>query len=185
MQLHWPTLELLPGCIAALERGRSQDTSRAEVASREELERIAKDPTACVAGLVDRDAKSGPVTLPDGSTVPRLPGVRRRLWDGEFCDIISPRWRQGSSALPAYGLGHIGCSVVPWKRREGYATMALRPMLPQARIEGLTLVEITTDPTNHASQRVIEANGGVLFERFIKPAPYGGGEGLHYRIALS
>jgi hypothetical protein len=30
-----------------------------------------------------------------------------------------------------------------------------------------------------------EANGGVLVERFIKPAQFGGTEGLRYRIALA
>jgi hypothetical protein len=34
------------------------------------------------------------------------------------------------------------------------------------------------------SQRVIEANGGVLVERFIKPASLGGMPGLRYRINL-
>jgi hypothetical protein len=32
---------------------------------------------------------------------------------------------------------------------------------------------------------VIEANGGLLLERFIQPAAFGGGEGLRYRIALT
>jgi predicted acetyltransferase len=45
-------------------------------------------------------------------------------------------------------------------------------------------VEITTDPTNFASQRVILANGGALVERFIKPAQYGNSEGLRFRIQL-
>lgn len=58
-------------------------------------------------------------------------------------------------------------------------------MLPQARAEGLGIVEITTDPENHASQCVIEAHGSVLFERFTKPAPYGGGDGLRCRIAVT
>jgi predicted acetyltransferase len=58
-------------------------------------------------------------------------------------------------------------------------------LLPEARAEGLPFVEITTDLTNIASQHVIEANGGVLFERFTKPAQYGGAESLRYRIALS
>jgi len=57
-------------------------------------------------------------------------------------------------------------------------------MLPEARAEGLACVEITTDPTNLASRHVIESNGGVLVERFIKPSQHGGGEGLRYRIAL-
>jgi predicted acetyltransferase len=50
--------------------------------------------------------------------------------------------------------------------------------------EGLRYVEITTDPDNMPSQRVIEANGGVLVERFTRPASLGGTPGLRYRIAL-
>jgi predicted acetyltransferase len=58
-------------------------------------------------------------------------------------------------------------------------------MLSEARGEGLSYVEVTTDPDNLASQRVIEANGGVLHERFAKPASLGGTTGLRYRIALA
>ena len=43
-------------------------------------------------------------------------------------------------------------------------------------------VEITTDLDNVASQRVIEANGGRLVERFTKPAQFGSRPGLRYRI---
>jgi predicted acetyltransferase len=46
----------------------------------------------------------------------------------------------------------------------------------------LPFVEITTDGENIASQRVIEANGGVLIEAFIKPAQFGSKPGLRYRI---
>lgn len=83
---------------------------------------------------------------------------------------------------PPFTLGHIRYSVVPWKRRRGYATAALGLMLQRAKDEGLEFVEITTDPENVASQRVILANGGVLVERFLKPSQYGGKEGLRYRI---
>jgi predicted acetyltransferase len=48
----------------------------------------------------------------------------------------------------------------------------------------LPYVELTTDTSNAASQRVIEANGGRVVERFNKPAHYGGAESLRYRIAL-
>ena len=82
MQLVWPSLDHLPGYVAALERGWSADNARGDAAAREELEKIGRDAAAFVAGVVDREAKGGPITLPDGSTVARLPGYRRWLWDG-------------------------------------------------------------------------------------------------------
>ncbi|HSO04292.1 MAG TPA: GNAT family N-acetyltransferase, partial [Candidatus Limnocylindrales bacterium] len=81
-------------------------------------------------------------------------------------------------------LGHIGYSVVPWKRRRGYATAALAAMLPIAAAEGLPIVDITTDVDNVASQRVILANGGVLVERFTKPESAGGGAALRFAVDL-
>jgi predicted acetyltransferase len=62
---------------------------------------------------------------------------------------------------------------------------ALRQFLPSAEEEGLSYVEITADPQNIASQRVIEANGGVLWERFVEPPRFGSTPRLRYRIALS
>ena len=84
--------------------------------------------------------------------------------------------------LPAYVLGHIGFAVVPWKRRLGYATQALALLLPDARELGFPYVELTTDASNLASQRVITANGGTLVEHFNKPEAYGGAESLRFRI---
>jgi predicted acetyltransferase len=184
MKIVVPTLVHLPGHIAALETGWSPDTTRGEVAARETLAEIESAPAAFVARQIDREAAGGAIVLPDGSTVPRLPGFVLWMWDGEFCGVIGLRWQRGTEALPPHCLGHIGYAVVPWKRRLGYATEALRQMLPLARAEGLRYAEITTDEVNLASQRVIEANGGVLFERFVKPAAYGGAAGLRYRVAL-
>lgn len=81
-------------------------------------------------------------------------------------------------------LGHIGYAVVPWKQRRGHATAALAQMLTVtlAMKLGLAHVTLTTDRDNRPSQRVIEANGGVLQERFIKPASFGATPGLRYRI---
>jgi predicted acetyltransferase len=185
VELVWPSSRFLASYVAALERGWSADSARAAMVSQEELARIAEDPDRFLAEQVARDPGGATVTLPDGSKAPRLPGYRRWLWDGEFCGLIGLRWQAGTHALPPHCLGHVGYAVVPWKRRRGYATAALRTLLPQARQEGLDYVEITTDPENIASQRVIEANGGVLQERFAKPAQYGGTPGLRYRIALS
>jgi len=60
----------------------------------------------------------------------------------------------------------------------------LKLMLERARAEGLEYVEITTDPNNIASRRVVEANGGILIERFQRPAQYGGTDAVRYRIIL-
>ncbi len=184
MRLVWPAQEHLASYVAALERGWSPDNIRGEVAAREELKRIAADSAAFLAGLVDREATGPPITLPDGSTVPRLPGYRRWMWDGELCGSIGFRWQPGTAALPPHCLGHIGYAVVPWKQGRGYATLALGLLLPEARAEGLPFVELTTEPTNIASQRVIVANGGVLVERFTTPAALGATEVLRFRIDL-
>ncbi len=138
-----------------------------------------------MASLVLKEPTGETVTLPDGSKVPRLPGFHRWMWDGGFCGSIGLRWQRGTQELPPHCLGHIGYAVVPWKQRRGYATRALALLLPEAKAEGLAFVEITTDPSNVASQRVIEANGGVLFEHFTKPAQFGNTLGLRYRIQLS
>lgn len=183
MELVWPSAEYLPSYTHALERGWSPDNLRPE-AAREERERIARDPALFLSQQVDRDASAGPVRLPDGTKANRLPGFKKWMWDGEFCGVIGLRWQPGTNALPPHVLGHIGYAVVPWKRGRGYATRALSLLLPEARKEGLTYVEITTDVDNVASQRVIESNGGELVERFRKPAAYGGAESLRYRISL-
>ena len=72
------------------------------------------------------------------------------------------RFVPGSDELPPHVSGHIGYAVVPWKRGHGYATEALRLLLPVAREVGLKRVQLTCDPDNAASQKVITANGGVL-----------------------
>jgi predicted acetyltransferase len=53
-----------------------------------------------------------------------------------------------------------------------------------ARAEGLAYVELTTQVDNIPSQRVIEANGGVVVERFYKSEAHGGAESLRFRIPL-
>lgn len=184
MQLVRPSGFHLPSYVAALARGWSADNTRPE-AAQEELARIGTDAQAFLASMEDREAMGPPVTLPDGSVVKRIPGFRRWLWDGEFCGSIGFRWQKGTTALPPHCLGHIGYAVVPWKQGLGYAKAALAQMLPEAKAVGLPFVELTTDPENLASQRVIVANGGVLVERFTKPPQFGSKPGLRFRISLS
>jgi predicted acetyltransferase len=184
MQLVRPAAEHLPSYVAALRAEWSPDNIRGAIAAREELARIEADADAFLAGMEDLDGTGPPIELPDGTEVRRLSGFHRWMWDGEFAGTIDFRWEPGTTDLPPTCLGHVGYGVVPWKRGLGYATAALRLMLAEVRFAGLAFVELTTDVDNVVSQRVIEANGGVVHEQFLKPAAFGGKLALRYRIAL-
>jgi predicted acetyltransferase len=178
-----PGYEHLPSYIAALKREWSFQSPHREGAQRA-LEMAENTPDQFLELYDDPLALGGPVQMPDGSFVPRLPGIGRWMWDGEFCGSIGLRWQDGTPELPPTCLGHIGYAVVSWKRRRGYATAALAQMLPLARERGLPYVEITTNADNVASQKVILANGGVLVEEFEKLQVNGGGPALRFRIDL-
>ena len=179
-----PTRLHLDDYVAALKLGWLPDNVRGKAAAEEQIEAIRQDADLFLSLLDDPEANGGPITLPDGSTVKRLPGIHRWIWDGEFCGVVGFRWQEGTSNLPSHVLGHIGFSVVPWKRGQGHASRALALMLDEARRRGLKHVELTTDPENHASQEVMIANGGQLVGRFRKPEAYGGQAALRYRIEL-
>ncbi|MEO6651247.1 MAG: GNAT family N-acetyltransferase [Ilumatobacteraceae bacterium] len=183
MELLWPATEMLGSYAAALAAGWSPNTMRPEAAD-EELAAIGHDPDAFVTSLVDREAAGPPIPQPDGSVVQRLPGYRKWMWDGDFAGSVNLRWRPGTNELPVAAHGHIGYSVVPWKRRLGYATRAVALILVDAAAEGLTEVELTTDEVNIGSQQVIERNGGVLVDHFTKPGTGGPVRSLRYRIPL-
>lgn len=174
-----PSRDHLGAYAAALRQGWSPNNVRD--VSGEQLAAIDADPAAFVAQF---SAQGGTVTLGDGRVVPRLPGPVRWLWDGDFCGAISLRYQPGTEALPDHVLGHIGYGVVPWKRGRGYATEALRQVLPFARDAGLRHVGLTCDDDNRPSQRVIEANGGHLVSRSPE-ADRPGHDKLLYRIVLA
>src|SRR5574340_773070 len=87
--------EHLPAYVEALRRGWSPNSARESETAREELAEIDRDPDLFIERQFDREAKGPPVTLPDGSRVPRLPGYRLWIWDGEFCGAIGLRWQPG------------------------------------------------------------------------------------------
>jgi predicted acetyltransferase len=173
-----PASEYLAAYAEALERGWSHNNVRD--VSGEHLAAIRADGVAFIASLL---SQTGTVTLPDGTQIPKLPSRVRWMWDGAFAGQIGLRWQPGTDALPSHVLGHFGYAVVPWRRRRGYATEALRMMLDEARAVGLGSVEITADKGNIASCRVIEENGGSFVEEFVEPR-YGEDVRLRYRIDL-
>ena len=163
LRLIKPSPAYLPGYVAALEAGWSPSTGDPE-AGRRALAKIAEDPDAYLASLDDIEAKGEPIRQANGELRPRIPGFARWLWDSAFCGTISLRWVPSTIDLPTHVSGHIGYGVVPWKRRRGYATQALALLLPEAKALGLAHVDITTNTDNVSSQRVIEANGGILID---------------------
>lgn len=183
MELVTPARPYLDGYLDALRREWSPTTTNPDF-WRDELVRVEADPEEALRLFAQVDPEGRTITLPDGTEVPRIPGVTRWMWDGEFAGAINFRWVEGTPELPPHVLGHIGYSVVPWKQRRGYATQALHDMLEIARGTGLPYVEITTQPDNAGSQKVIEANGGVCLGEFPEPLQYGGHTGIKYRVAL-
>ena len=86
LRLVWPAVEYLASYVHALEQGWSPDNTRPE-AGREELARIREDPERFLAQQVDREARGGPIVLPDSSTVERRK-ILRKL--GRFAAITPP-----------------------------------------------------------------------------------------------
>ena len=156
---------MLDSYVRALAKGWYPNTMDPS-SGHAELTRVAADPDRFIELQVDREAAGDPIQLPDGTTAGRIPGFRKWIWDGEFCGAVNFRWVPGSNELPAHVLGHVGYTVVEWRRGEGIATWALGELLHDIRAEGLTRIELTTDVDNLASQRVIERNGGTLVEEF-------------------
>ncbi|SFS50030.1 Predicted acetyltransferase [Sulfitobacter marinus] len=178
-----PSIERIPAYVSALRRGWSPDNLRSE-AAQEQIANISKDAGLFVSNLDDPTAKAGPITLPDGSKVPRLPSIRRWIWDAEFCGHISLRWKPGTEELPPTCSGHIGYAVVPWRQGEGLASAALVAILPDAKAVGLKHVVVTTSPDNPASVRVIEKAGGTLARSYTAERSLGGHEKLEFKISL-
>jgi len=179
-----PSIDHIPDHVSALRRGWSPDNLRPD-AAQDQIKSIESNAASFVSSLDDPDAKAGPVTLPDGSKVPRLPSIRRWIWDDGFCGHISLRWQPGTEDLPPTCSGHIGFAVVPWRQGEGLATAALVEILQEAKMAGLNYVEITASPDNLASLRVIEKAGGVWVSTYTADKSLGGQETSKFKIVLS
>ncbi|MBL8696902.1 MAG: GNAT family N-acetyltransferase [Alphaproteobacteria bacterium] len=151
-----PCPELLDAYADALARGWSPHTERD--ISREQLALIRRDRAGFLRDLCDPTRM---LRTTAGKTVPRLPGSAFWILDQDFCGAINFRHLIGTDDLPDHVSGHIGYTIVAWRRGAGRATAALRLVLPVARAAGLARVMITCDVDNHASRRVIEKVGGV------------------------
>lgn len=79
---------------------------------------------------------------------------------GELIGFVNIRHRLNEELLRESG--HIGYSVHPNKRHQGYATKQLKLALGEAQKLGLQRVLVTCDKFNIASAKTIQKAGGVL-----------------------
>ncbi len=112
---------------------------------------------AVVAELTERNDLDIPVR--DG----QVPGALLWIVDGdpeELVGFVSIRFELNDFLLEEGG--HIGYSVRPSRRRQGYAGRALRLSLDLLHERGVTDALVTCDDDNAGSARTIERAGGVL-----------------------
>ncbi|MFU2030399.1 GNAT family N-acetyltransferase [Bacillus wiedmannii] len=83
----------------------------------------------------------------------------------ELIGFVNIRHRLNSELLRESG--HIGYSVHPNKRRQGYATKQLQLALDEAQKLGLQKVLITCDKVNIASAKTIQKVGGMLEDEVV------------------
>ena len=69
-----------------------------------------------------------------------------------------------TESLEKFG-GHIGYRIRPTMRQKNYGTLQLKLALPYVWAMGIERALITCDDDNIASQRIIEANGGVFQDK--------------------
>lgn len=80
--------------------------------------------------------------------------------NGQFIGRLQIRHKL-SEQLLKHG-GHIGYYICPSKRKLGYGKRILELGLQEASKMGIKKVFITCDDDNVGSQKIIEANGGIL-----------------------
>ena len=98
--------------------------------------------------------------------------------DGQLIGVVNVR-HLVTPQLHLRG-GHVGVSVRPSHRRQGHGQTLLRWALKHCRLLGIPNAWLTTSAHNIASQRVIEACGGV--ERGRRPHPEDGENTVHYAV---
>ena len=120
---------------------------------------------SCAAWLQAVRNNSREETVGDG-LVPASNFLAVRQADNRLIGFIDIRRRLNES-LFQFG-GHIGFSVRPCERRQGYAKEMLSLALSKCRAYGLRRVLITCRKENIASARTIQSCGGILENEVFK-----------------
>lgn len=153
MKLIEPTLELESDFFAMVEEFKAEgDTSINGIGS------IDIDDFAASVNLAKRHAKG--IDLPEGWVPCSTYWLVRQ---NRIIGTCSLRHKL-NDFLRNYG-GHIGYSIRPSERRNGFGTQMLELALEKARSFGVKRVLVTCDDNNIASTRIIEKNNGKFADK--------------------
>jgi predicted acetyltransferase len=117
--------------------------------------------------------------LADESRVRRMGYRDCVFWlldEGRYVGQTSIRPELGTPYLITYG-GHIGYSIRPSHRRQGYGQRILQLALEKCTTMDLERVLVTCDEDNIASRRIIESNDGVFESGMVMDAIVARAEG--------
>ena len=117
--------------------------------------RVMENPLDFINKCKDYESEE---TLPEGRVIATQFLLIRRC-DNRLVGMLQVR-HYFNDYLKKYG-GHIGYSIRPSERRNGYAKQLLKMALPFCREIGLDKVLITCIDGNIGSEKTILANGGV------------------------
>lgn len=177
MQLVPPSVKYKESFIEAVRE--SQALGIDELAGRRYRELSIPELEADFEGFVERElSHSRGDNLPAGY----VPATEYWLVDGgEYIGHVGIRHELNNQLLQVGG--HIGYSIRPSKRRQGYGNKILALALPKAKELGIERVLLTCDADNEASRKIIEKNGGVLENQV--PNPETGVGKLHFWIDIN
>ena len=151
-----PSMRHARSHVAALREGFRRGVQ--EVVSEQRIREVESNFKAYLA-LITRQA--GNIRLPTGEIVPKVPFSLFWLCErDEFIGEISIRHELNAWLLREGG--HIGYGIRPSRQRRGYGKRMLALALAECPRLGIERALVTCLEDNHASARIIEANGGRL-----------------------
>lgn len=109
--------------------------------------------------LIQQEDWSKGKNLPDGyvgQTIFWLMDGEKAVGIGKIRHALTPASRQNG--------GNIGYAISNENRGKGYGNVILGLLLEKARQMKITEIMLTVDKFNYASKKVIEKNGGILFD---------------------
>lgn len=154
MKLLLPSVQYKDSFIEAVKEYQSQQqTDRVDIYEIN-IQDLQQDFSSFISKLL---AQSEGNNLPEGY----VPQTTYWLVDNdEFIGRVSIRHKLNEFLLKEGG--HIGYDIRPSKRKMGYGKKQLVLALEKAKEIGIQKALITCNETNIGSQKIIEANGGVL-----------------------